>query len=299
VPTTLIAIGEFYINSPEGKKFVKEHYDQIKKAVDFFQTKSDPSDGLISVKKGNADWADSINRGGKLGNINVWWARSLRMLEFMANDMGNEEDSEKYRDQFHQVKKEIMEKLYNKEESYFRAEEGKERVDSVASVFGSLYLLNPAEAAKVQATLKRRMETSAGLKNFDPPYPDSQIMWPLRAIGHGGYHNKDIWPWVTCQNIQAKIKIALQHPEENVRSQYKQEAVADLANMAELFKDAGGAYEIFNPDTRQPATKKRLGITTYQPPKNIMGNMAAYQGAYNQLKDLGWIESQPAKAEKI
>jgi hypothetical protein len=289
VPTILIAIGEFYLNSEQGKEFVKENYDKITKAVDFFRTKSDPKDGLIDVKKGNADWADSINRGGKLGNINVWWARSLRMLEFIANDLGHEEDVKKYRDEFHKVRSSVMEKLYNKEKGYFRAKEGEDRVDAVASVFGSLYLLNPTEAVRVQETLKK-MATPAGIKNFDPPYSNEEIMFALRLVNHGGYHNEDVWPWVTLQNIQAKIKIALQHPDEKTRNQYKKESVKDLADVAGLFKNAGGAYEIFNAKTRKPHKEKRRGfLTTYKPPKNIMGNMAAFDSAYQQVKELGWL----------
>lgn len=284
VPTAINAIGEFFINSQEGKEFVKNHFDQIKKSIDFFRGKSDPEDGLISVKKGNADWADSINRQGKLGNINVLWARSLRLMEFMAKNIGRDEDAKNYREEFHNVKNNIMEKLYNKEQGYFRTAEGEDRIDTVASVFGSLYLLTPAEAAKVQETLKQRVKTPSGLKNFDPPYPKNQILPILRLIGHGGYHNEDIWPWVTCQNIQAKIKIGLNHPDENIKKQYKEESVNDLADMADLFEKAGGAYEIFRPNDRKPAVK-----TLYKPPKNIMGNRAAYQGAYQQLKELGWI----------
>ena len=81
-----------------------------------------------------------------------------------------------------------------------------------------------------------------------------------------------------------KIKIALEHPDETIKEQYKKEAVEDLLDMAKLFKDARGAYEIFQPDTRKPAITK-----WYKPPQNLMGNLAAYEGAYLQLKELGWI----------
>jgi hypothetical protein len=42
-------------------------------------------------------------------------------------------------------------------------------------------------------------------------------------------------------------------------------------------------------DKPEPALGRRLGITTYKPPKNLMGSLAAYQGAYRQLNKLGWI----------
>lgn len=284
VPAAVIAAGEFFIASPEGRKFVEENFDKIKKAAEFFETKVDPKDGLASTKKMNADWADSINRGGKLGGINVWWARSLKLMSFMSSQLGRKEDAALYRRKFQNTKRSVVEKLYDKDGAYFRAEEGKDRVDAAASVFGSLYLLDPKECVRVQETFKKRMKTNSGLKNFDPPYPSEQIMWPHKLIGHEGYHNKDIWPWVTCQNIQVKIKIALEHPDAAVRNQYKTEAVEDLLDMAKLFRDAGGAYEIFEPDTRKPAVKRWC-----KPPQNLMGNLAAYEGAYLQLKELGWI----------
>ena len=54
--------------------------------------------------------------------------------------------------------------------------------------------------------------------------------------------------------------------------------------MAKLFKDAGGAYEIFEPDQSIPGK-----TTFYRSPKNFMGSMAAYQGVYLQLQKLKWI----------
>ncbi len=102
-------------------------------------------------------------------------------------------------------------------------------------------------------------------------------------MGNGDYHNKFVWPWVTCENIQVKIKIALQHPDEGIREQYKREAIEDLVGVSKLFEEAGGAYEIVKPD--EP--KAPRGI--YNPPKNLMGSLAAYQGAYRQLKKLEWI----------
>ena len=105
----------------------------------------------------------------------------------------------------------------------------------------------------------------------------------------GGYHNEKIWPWITAQNIQVKIKIACEHPDEAVREQYKNEAVADLVDQAKLFEEAVGAWEVFDPDTRQKATGLNILGRAYKPPQNLMGNLAAYHSAYSQAKELGWI----------
>lgn len=284
VPAAIIAAGEFFVTSQEGRKFAEENFDKLKLALDFFETKVDPADGLASVKTKNSDWLDSIKRTGKLGGINVLWARSLKMMSFMASQLGKDEDAHEYREKFQKTKAGIMEKLYDKEGAYFRAEEGTNRIEATASIFGSLYLLGPKECARVQATLKSRLKTPSGLKNFDPPYPRKQVLTPHKLIGLSGYQNEFVWPWVTCQNIQAKIKIAQEHQDSVVRDRFKKEAVEDLLDMTKLFKDAGGAYEIFEPDSRKPAIKR-----FYKPPKNIMGNLAAYEGAHLQMKELGWI----------
>ena len=284
VPITIAAIGELVSGSETGRAFVAEHFEQLRKAITYFEAKIDPIDSLASCRPQNTDWADSINRGGKLGGVNIAWARALSVMSVMAHHLGHLREAEKYQEAFGRVQRSVMEKLYNKEKSFFRAEEGKERIDTVASIFGALFLLSPAECVQMQETFKLRILTKSGLKNFDPPYPRAQILWPHRLIGHEGYHNRYVWPWVTCQNIQVKIKIALQHPDSLVRQQYKREAVEDLCDNAKLFDTAGGAYEIFHPDTRQPVLTR-----WYTPPKNLMANLATYENVYDQLKKLGWL----------
>ena len=177
-----------------------------------------------------------------------------------------------------------MKKLYNEREGYFRAEASDERLDTVASVFGALYFLSPEEAVRVEETLQRRVAHASGLQNFDPPYPQKDIFWAHRLMGQWLYHNKFVWPWVTLQNIQVKVKIATEHKDESVREAYRREAVDDLVKMAKLFREAGGAYEIFEPDE-----SKAAGMRFYKPPQYFMGTMATYQSAYAQLKELGWI----------
>ena len=284
VPMALIAMGMLFLSSVDGEKFAKGYFSQLQKATHFFEKKADPKDGLIVAGFGNADWADSIKRGGKIGDINIWWARALSLMKIIAVESGEKGYGERYDNEYHRVEASIMEKLYQKDGAYFRAEEGSDRIDTVASIFGSLYFLDASECIRVQKTLKEKMKAPAGLRNFNPSYPKDQIVTAVRLIGHGGYHNEDIWPWVTCQNIRAKIKIATQHQDGDVRSQFKEEAVADLLDIADLFQKANGAYEIFRLNDRTPAKKH-----FYSPPKDFMGSMVAYLGAYFEIKKLGWF----------
>jgi len=176
-------------------------------------------------------------------------------------------------------------------EVFFRAEAKDDRLDTAASIFGAAYFLDADGALAVERTLARRVERANGLQNFDPPYAHREIFWAHRAMGQWIYHNEFVWPWVTLQNIHVKIKIARGHADANtapmspaIREQYQREAVADLVKMARLFRAAGGAYEVFEPDAPRPGRTR-----WYHPPQNFMGSMAAYQGAYAHLKKKGWI----------
>ncbi len=285
VPVILISIGKLFENSKEGEEFVKSHIKQVEKAVSFFKTKIDPDDGLAFFKNHTPDWADSINRGGKLSDINIWWAQSLKYMRDIYTKLGQDTKTKEYGAEFEKVKKSILQKLYSKD-GYFKATEADNRIDAVASIFGAMYLLDSVEAEKVEQTLTARLATVSGLKNFDPPYPADSILMLYRTIGHQGYHNEYVWPWVTCQNIFVKIKIALEHPDEFVRAKYKEESVQDLLSVAQLFHDAGGAYEIFHENDCRPAIEK-----WYNPPRNFMGSMVGFQSVYIKLKKLGWLNS--------
>ncbi len=291
IPATIITLGELFINSEKGREFVKNNFEKIQGAMHQFIGRTDPKDGLETSKKSNPDWSDSLLKGNnKLGTINIWYARALRMMELMSGEIGKQGEARYYREQFQKVKSSVLEKLYDKEDHYFKTGVGESRIDAAACVFGSLYLLPATEAAKVQETMAAHLKSNSGLKNFYPPYPKEKINPILRTIGMGGYHNESVWPWLTAQNIQVKIKIALEHPDEKVKQQYKKEAVEDLVDLAKLFKEAGGAYEVFDPDTRRATTKLRTGVKKYKVPNNLMGNLSAYQSAHAQLKELGWIE---------
>ena len=288
IPMAIMAAGEFVLASPGGKRFAREDFAKFEKAIEFFGKKVDPRDGLAVMRNTNADWCDSLDRGGKLGGINVLWVRALRLMGSVAQLLGETDKAAVYREEASRVKKGVMEKFYDREGAYFREEEGVDRLYTTACVTGSLYLLDPEECVRVQETLKRRVKVPSGLKNFDPPFPENRQVKvfgiPVIRWFNNGYHNESVWPWLNCQNIQVKIKIALNHSDEAVRKQYKKEAVEDLADMAEMFQEAGGAYEIFHPETRKPRNR-----IFYKPPRNLMGGLAAYQSAYNKMKKLGWI----------
>jgi hypothetical protein len=279
IPALLIIAGKYYESSERGRAFVVQHLDGFLRACTCFLARAD-ADGLISMKRGNVDWADSILRGGKLGTINVLWVYALKKMGAVLSAEGSPH-APHILDVSARAHAALMYKLYNSTDAYFRTAEGDDRVDTVATIFGALFFLEPEECVRVEETLSRRVQRASGLANFDPPYPRSSIMLPHKIIGHQGYHNEYVWPWVTCQNIEVKLKIAASHPDGSIRKQYKREAAKDLVDTAELFQTAGGAHEVFLPASRAPAITR-----WYKPPKNFLANLVTFMGAYRQLSNL-------------
>jgi len=105
----------------------------------------------------------------------------------------------------------------------------------------------------------------------------------------GEYHNGCVWPWVTAEYVALKAKIAREHPDPAVRDRYRGEAVRDLADLARLFEGAGGAWEVFDPETRGPALRLRMGLRRYVPPRDFLGSLAGFAGVCLRLKALGWV----------
>jgi len=284
IPTVIIAVGDFFEKQELGQQFVKKHYTQIKRAVDYFNVRCDPTDGLAVVRGPYPDWADTIKKKGKLGTINIWWMRALEHMVYMANILNQSEDAKHYSLVLDKVRRSIIYKLYNSEHAYFKTRvEGFSRISTSASIFGS-YLLSPKEAVRIEETLTRSTRRANGYLNFYPPYPKGRVLLLARLAGHADYHNRFVWPWVTLQNIHVKIRIAREHYDAHIREFYKEEAIADLLMIAKLFKATGGAYEIFESENPKVANGK-----IYKSARNFMASMAGYQGAYQKLKTLGWL----------
>ncbi|OGG52774.1 hypothetical protein A3C20_02200 [Candidatus Kaiserbacteria bacterium RIFCSPHIGHO2_02_FULL_55_25] len=271
VPAVLL-VSEMYRTSGErGETFMAAHGEACARAREYFTKKCGP-DGFVSVAPGNVDWADSVTRGGKLGLLNVLWARAAQGMHSEDDDVARTERA-------------LLDVFYDRDGAFFRTAEGERRLDTVATILGALFFLDARECVRVEEALKVRMTRPSGLGNFDPPYPPHSVRLPFRLIGHGDYHNAYVWPWVSLQNIHVKIKIAQTHPEEAVREQYKQEAVGDLYDAAALFENASGAYEIFFPDSRKPADTR-----WYHPPRFFLASLAGFMSVYRKLLALGWLE---------
>lgn len=282
-PALILAASAVFARSPEGREYIATHLPELRRALDAFRRKVDSSDGLAVVTLHNPDWTETIQRTGKLGFVNVLWIESLRRLADMERATGDCTNADLHEREHAHAKTSALEHLYDAEGAYFRAKLGEARLDAAASIFGAKYLLPPEVAAKVIRTLASRVGCSSGLANFDPKYPRSEVLWIPVLFGNAGYHNEFVWPWLTGEYVKLMALTASKLPAGPEQERMRADAVGELARMARMFEGAGGAYEVFLPDRPVPARS-----LFYHPPRNLLGSLAGYLGAYALFEQLGW-----------
>jgi hypothetical protein len=264
VPAVLLAVGALCMKSDRGREFVAKHFSSLEQALVYFKKKTDPSDGLAVVTHSNPDWAETIQRKGKLGFVNILYTESIKRMADITDAVGR--DSRSYRSEYELLKKNVLSTLYDASGAYFRTQAGDTRLDTVASVLGARFLLEAEEALRVIHTLDARCMRSSGLVNFDPPYPLAQVLWIPRLFGNAGYHNAFVWPWVTCEYVRTLANIAKGTSNTEEREVLIQKAEGVLNGLAELFRE-NCAAEVFIADKRIPARS-----FFYNPPKNFLGS---------------------------
>lgn len=302
VPSIIIGAGELFRSSTEGRAFIAQKFEQLQKALIREEMFADPADGLIAG--GNMqDWADSIRREGKLADTNILYFRSLREMSFMAGQLDKNTEAEEYGQKAVVLKERILANFWDEEDGFIKAGIGDNRLDTAANIFACLYLVDAQKAARVQDALKTRAMSPIGLlKNFDPPYPHSllksQIAFRYRIYGVPDYHNECVWPWLTTENILAKITIFQNHSDEQVRSRFAQEARDDFAKIAALHQRNGDFYEMLNNRDGTPLRSHYFGKGVnfaYKSSRQFLGTITSFLVAKRELQKAHLLESESTK----
>jgi len=295
VPTAILAVFELYRKSTEGKEFAKQRWEQMKKSLD--REASFMKDGLISGDK-LQDWADSIMRSGKLSDVNILYYRALRGMSVMARDFGSDggedktqydKDAASFKEQAEQLRQKIMDMFWDDEKGCFKAGENDERLDTVSNIMAILFVVSPEKAVLIEESIERSVTAESGLlKNFDVEYPESMIAGRYKLGRIVEYHNSNAWPWVTCMNILAEIKIAKEHRDPKIRRRFKDKAIADFIRISKIFAQNGDTHEILDPMEAKPIHSKLGPITLYRSSPSFLGSAASYAAVVKALRDAGF-----------
>lgn len=253
IPMVILASYELFPLLSQDENLMKIRWEQMVKAIEKEITFE--KNGLVSGVKFQ-DWVDSIHRKGKLSNINILFYQALRGMARMAEHLGKQEEQKYYLSKAKELKEKIMQAFWH-EDGFIKAGSQDSRFDTFSNILGTLYLVTPEQAVQIQNNIiKKNMIQNSLLKNFDRPYPQDVISKIVKLGKMEDYHNHYSWPWVTCMNIIAKLKIVSEHSDEKIRQCFKSEALEDFINISQLFNEDKGVYEIVDEETDLPIQRK-------------------------------------------
>lgn len=291
IPMAILASSEMFYFLHEDDNFLLSRWNQMVKAIE--KEESFEKNGLISGIR-YQDWVDSINRKGKLANVNILFYQALKAMAKMANDLGKINESNDYLQKAHDYRERIMRKFWEKE-GHFRAGDKDGRFDTFANIIGSLFVATPEQAVKIQDNLKeKRIYHNGLLKNFDQLYPEDYISRVIRIGNMEGYHNLYSWPWITCLNIVAKLEIVRKHQDEKIKDRFKKEALEDFIQISKILNNDGGVYEILDNITERPVNRWfdlwLFKISSYKSSPDFLNSATAYLKAMEELAQLNLIK---------
>lgn len=291
IPMAVLATQEVFQIICQNEGLLALRWEQLERAIK--KEESFQKDGLVSGVQFQ-DWVDSIHRKGKLSNINILFYRSLEAMASMAKIQGKTADAEKYLQKTKDYKEKIMATFWHPD-GYFKAGSRDSRFDSFANILGSLYLIDPDQAIKVQDNIIAKSMLHAGLlKNFDRPYQADIISKVVKLGKMEDYHNHYSWPWITCMNVIAKLKIAHDHSDDKIKERFKTEALADFIRVSQIIKEQG-ACEIIDDQTNLPVEKHyHFGIfevSSYKSSPDFLICATVYLQALEKLQHLKLIDN--------
>ncbi len=206
--------------------FVEEElWDSLQAIVDYhergtlFGIRLD-YDGLL-MHGSRLTWMDAAVGGkeitprvGKAVEIQALWYNTLRIMQFLANDFGDNASAQKYASMADKTSRSFNEKFWNPNADCLFDVLGAEGADAslrpnqVFAVSLDFTMLDKDKSAKVVSLVNRELATPFGLRTLalsDPKFVGK--CFGDRLSRDAAYHNGTIWPWLLGPFITAYLKV--------------------------------------------------------------------------------------------
>ncbi len=217
-------------------------------------------DGLLSsgVPGVQLTWMDAkvgdwvvTPRHGKPVEIQALWYNALRVMEHLANKLGDAENAQRQSWQARKASRSFNEKFWNSEKQCLYdcisadTRDPAIRPNQIFAASLPFSMLPQDRMRQVVDTATRHLLTPVGLRSLSPEDPD------YRGRYHGGpaerdaaYHQGTVWPWLLGPYLTARVRAG------GEACGPREEASALLAGMREHLQDAGlgTVSEIFDGD---------------------------------------------------
>jgi GH15 family glucan-1,4-alpha-glucosidase len=227
-----------YARQAQDEAFLALHWQSIKKGVDWLQGYAKTRDGL-PYQGAFSDWADSINRQGRVLYTNVIYWKALHELAATAPEYGKPGDELELAERANLVRNSIEEYFWRPDLGYYVTSQVFDNLNSSGNLMAVTWdLASPDQAHSILDTMHRYgMADPVPSRPVHRPYPTRYVAFENRLGGIGHYHTQAAWLWLGAWHVIALAKM-----------QRLDEAKELLDRMAKVIVRDGEVHEVYGTD---------------------------------------------------
>jgi predicted glycogen debranching enzyme len=218
------------------------------------------SDGLLNcgVPGVQLTWMDSkigdwvvTPRHGKPVEIQALWYNALRVMEDMAQRLGDVTRSAHYKELAERARSSFAKLFWNSAEGCLYdvvngdARDASIRPNQILAVSLFHNMLSPDLAARVVETVQRHLLTPFGLRTLSPSDPQYRGRYEGDPRSRdSAYHQGTVWPWLMGPFLKAYVEVKGRSPEA------REQARKWLSELSRYMEDEGVGQlpEVFDGD---------------------------------------------------
>ena len=239
---------EYYMRKSGDKKFAKENYEKIKKAIDW-NFRNDCDSDLLIEEGFYCSWLDGIKKSGKVMYTEACHYAACASFAKIAKALGKKEDYKKYSKTAEEIKEKINSLMWNG--SYYtdwisfskkRHETFSTEGNLLAIMFG---IADEEKATSIISKLSELgLENGVPYRTNAPAYKWYEIDISLHLALIPSYHNGMSWLWIGAAGILAKSTAGK-----------KRNAVFLAQKVADEIIQHNGPYEVYERKSGMPVNR--------------------------------------------
>jgi glycogen debranching enzyme len=259
-----------YARTAGDREFIHTHWKRLIQGTTWLEKHASLPDGLLHQGP-YSDWADSINRQGRVLYTNVLYWKAAADMADAAVQYEKREDQQRLRAKAELLKESINEHFWRSDLGYFVTSSLFSNLSSSGNLMAIAWGLADEEQAKsiLKAMEQYGMADPVPTKPVHRPYPLRYVALENRLGGIGHYHTEAAWLWLGAWHVIALAKTG--------RMDEAQELLDRMSNV--IVRD-GQVHEVYGTDGKFLSTR----LYTSEAPLTWSAGMFVY--AYDIYREL-------------
>lgn len=218
-----------YSREANDSQFIRSRWDSLVNAVAWIEKSAKDPKGELLIQGPFADWADSIDRRGRVLYTNVLYWQALQEMVEGSVRLGFTDSASLYIQKAERVADAIRETLWRPSLGYFAASDALDHLTSSGNLLAAAWGLASAVQADsiLDALTNADMSRPVPTKVAYPPYPMHLVALENRLAGVANYHTDAAWLWIGAWHVIAQAHAGRLDQSREILSRMAQVIVQD------------------------------------------------------------------------